>query len=440
MLAIDPNLIMHHDKLVVATSGGMDSMVLLHFLHELQPKLQLKLVVAHVNHHTRPATDSEEAFVKQISTLYGLPFESYHFQHDYQTNFHDTSRLARMAFFQAVAKKHHCEKIVLAHHADDLAETILMRISRGSSFHGYAGMQAKTKLDEWTIIRPFLHVAKADILAYQAKHQIEYMEDESNQADTYTRNRFRHHIIPLIRNENPAYVEKFNQFSTYIQEASELIHNLAVQFVQDNVSFQKDSAKLLIPVFCKLERGIQRAVLVEIIGLLSNHTVEVSFTQMNELLQLSLDQKPKKEIDIDEELIVLKSYDWLSFHQHKPDYPTYEYQISAFTELDLPNGAHLSISQNNSNLRGKIVELWYNDLDLIFPLTIRNRRMGDKISFPYGTKKLKDLFIEKKVPHALREELPLVYSPNGTLLWIPSYYQNDNTSGRNPLFLAYWKG
>jgi len=440
MLNFNKSLIKANDRLIVAVSGGIDSMVLLHYLHSLRQEIPFDVIVCHVNHHTRKATTSEAEFVLKIAESYGLPCEILDYHYNQEKNFHHVSRLARYDFFKDMAKKHGANKIVLAHHADDLAETILMRLTRGSGFIGYAGILEKSKFKGIEIIRPMLRASRDDIVSYQTQFQVKYMEDESNQNDDYTRNRFRHHIIPLIKAENPIYADKFAQFSEYIQEAHGLISNLARNFLEQHVVFETDKASLSCDKLNVLEPIVKKEIFKLIVDKVSNNKVEMSFSHLCELVNIALEEKTTSELDIDEFMVVKKSYDTLTFFNHMPIHTEYEFKISDIGEIALPNKDIFLISTNNSNLSGKYYELWYNDLDLIFPLTIRNRRPGDRVNLPYGTKKLKDLFIEKKVPHTIRDEVPLVFDKSDELLWIPSFYGRKKLEGKNCLYLIYQKG
>ena len=440
MLNFNKTLIKPNDRLIVAVSGGIDSMVLLHYLHALRQEIPFEIIICHINHHTRKATASEAEFVSETAARYGLACEILDFHYNQEKNFHHVSRLARYDFFKDMAKLHKANKIVLAHHAVDLAETILMRITRGSGFIGYAGILEKSKFKGIEIIRPMLRSSRDDISSYQTQYLVEYREDESNQKDDYTRNRFRHHVMPLIKAENPIYTQKFAQFSEYIQEAHGLINNMAKNFLEQSVIFETDKASLSCDKLNNLEPIIIKEIFKLIVDKVSNNKVEMSFSHLCELVNLSKGEKTMGEIDIDEFMVVKKSYDTLTFFNHMPTHTQYEFTISGPGEIMLPNQDIFLISTNNSNFSGKYYELWYNDLDLIFPMTIRNRRPGDRINLPYGTKKLKDLFIEKKVPHAIRDEVPLVFDKSLELLWIPSYFGRKKSEGINCLYLIYQKG
>ncbi len=433
------DLFCKNDRIIAAISGGIDSMVLLHWLVELRDKLNLDIIVCHVNHNRRLESKNEAIFVKENAEKYQLPFILFDYHYTENGNFHHAARKARYDFFHEIAKTFNATKIVLAHQADDLAETILMRLVRGSSLAGYAGIREKARFRDIEIVRPLLGVSREEIILYQQKHDILYMEDNSNQSDAYTRNRFRHQVIPLLKQENPKYIDKFLQFSEYLECAHDYIETEAEKYLATNVAFTDKEAGLSRKSLLTLPKIIRYEILKLVIDRISKDKVEVSYSQFQDLDQMINEDKPHLEIDIANDITALKSYDAITVAAFRPATEEYEYTIGDFGETPLSGGYSLLISKNNSNLSGKYHELWYNDLDLVFPLKIRNRRPGDRVSLPGGTKKLKSVFIDRKVPHLQRDRLPLVFDRNGKLLWIPMIHK-QKTEGEKCLYLVYRKG
>lgn len=428
------------DTLVVAVSGGIDSMVLLDALVAIKDRFRLTLIVAHVNHHTRKENLKEAELVQAVAKQNQLPCEILDYQHTDNTNFQQAARYARYDFFIQLASKYHANKLVLAHQADDQAETVLMRLVRGGTLSAIAGMRSQSDMRGLKVIRPLLNVSRKQIEAYQKAKQVPYLEDDSNWQDHYTRNRFRHQLLPLCFKENPLFLEKTTQFTESMQELTQYIRKEAKTLHDLLVSYHEDGATLAIDKIKPLETVILRELFTLIINTLSKDTIEVSYRQLQELVSCCHNKKPQMEIDIDQSLVVIKHYHTLDFVREKPTYSQYEHQLTGFTKITLPHGATFQVSENISNSRGKPYELWYNDLDSIFPLLVRNRRPGDRIRFAYGSKKLKTFFIEKKVPQSERETIPLVFSKNGDLLWIPGYYRKRTTPGNHFVRMEYWKG
>ncbi|MBU1144534.1 MAG: tRNA lysidine(34) synthetase TilS [Firmicutes bacterium] len=439
-LVMNENLIQTNDFLVVAISGGIDSMVLLQVLNEMKQRKQLKLFVCHINHHKRNSSNKEEAFVKEVCKVFEIPFKSFSINKATKSNFHDDARNQRYEFFYSYAKEVNATKIVLAHHADDQAETILMRLVRGSSFVGYKGIPEWIPYKDVLIIRPLLTTSKESIEAYQKDMKVLYMEDESNLENNYTRNRFRHLILPQLKNENPKMLEKFNQFSEYISDAYEFIQKASNQFIFSCITKDKDRFLVNQNDFLSLDKIIQKDVAKKLIDLVSNNQVELSYQNIQDIVNVFYNQKPHLELKLDSALIILKSYDEISFQKSKPVYLDFEFTLNHFGKVILPSGDTIVISENSCNCDGKSIELWYNNLDLIFPITVRNRKPGDKITFPFGSKKLKDFLIDQKIPKRIRDSFPIVLSKEGDILWIPDIYQIPIQKGNYKLFLSFQKG
>ena len=183
------NMFDKNETIVLALSGGVDSMVLFNVL--TTSDLDLKIILAHVNHNKREESKMEYQMLKKLAKKHNIPFEGYEVEINDNSNFHDDSRNQRYAFFKVVAQKHKASKIVVAHHLDDQVETIIMRLIRGTSFSGYAGIPSIRKDRNISIVRPLMKVAKEDILDYARDNDIIYYEDLSNSEDFYTRNRYR---------------------------------------------------------------------------------------------------------------------------------------------------------------------------------------------------------------------------------------------------------
>jgi tRNA(Ile)-lysidine synthetase-like protein len=414
-------LLQENDSIVVAVSGGIDSMVLLDALCALRETYHLTLIVAHVNHRVRNESEEEYVFVAQQCKAYDVAFEGMTLVHDPTDNFHNYSHIKRYQFFYETAQKYYASKIALAHHADDLSETILMRLVRGSSFIGYAGILEQVPYQTCQLIRPLLAVTRKEIVHYQTTHHLEFRSDASNEEDKYTRNRFRHHLMPLIEQEDPRYRAKFAQFSTYLTEAYALIHRLAENFIQTAVKWTGGEASLSLVAFTGLDRVIARDVIKKIVDQLTGDQVELSFAHFENVLKITTSPKPNARITIDRSLRVLRRYDELCFQTSTPIESPVNQPIYGFGTTVLSNGDTVIIGENPSNSDGISIELWYNNLDFVFPLTVRNRQNGDRIKLTDGTKKINDLLIDRKVVMQERNRILVFLNPHQEVLWIPGY-------------------
>lgn len=199
---------LHHAILVVAYSTGLDSTALLHLLHALAPSLSLTLIAAHVHHGLRPESDHEEVMARTVCTSLGLPLETCRLDVAGQarqrgTGLEETARDLRYGFLESVRRTHRADWIVTAHHGDDLAEDIVMRLVRGAGWPGLGGMVGVDAARR--LLRPLLDWEKQELRAFARDTGLAWCEDDSNADQNRTRNRIRHQLLPLLRAENPAF-------------------------------------------------------------------------------------------------------------------------------------------------------------------------------------------------------------------------------------------
>lgn len=436
---MNDRLIHKNETYVVAVSGGIDSMVLLDLVASLRETKHISLYVAHVNHNVREASSADEAFVEGVCKKLNIPFKSITLQKNMSENFHSKARDKRYAFFYDYAKEVHATKVLLAHHANDQIETILMRLVRGSSFIGYKGMSEITPYKDISLIRPLLKTPKSAIQNYQKKHNIAFVEDESNAEDHYTRNRYRHQIVPFIIQENPKAYDKFSQFSTYIEESYELIELHRNDFISKYVSLQEDKISFPKDSFCLLPSIVKKDVLTNLVNQISQNSIEIKHQNLLDILSLIENKKPNLSLYFNEDYGFIKTYDTLSFIKTKNENQIFSYTLFEPETLQISENESVFITENSCNFDGKMMELCYNNLDLYFPITIRKRKPGDKLQFAYGKKKLKDFLIDKKVPMQERDSLLVFESQDNQILWIPGYYK-AKTKGSKKLYFIYQKG
>jgi len=440
-IVIDRRLIADFDRVVVAVSGGVDSMVLLDLLASLRVSRKLDLVVAHVDHQKRKASADDARFVESRCAFYGIPFETMSLDPAGEGNFHDRARKARYAFFQGVAIRRGMNKIALAHQADDQAETILMRLVRGAGFAGYAGIPERTDLSGIAVVRPLLSTSRAEILAYQRERDLPFRNDESNAEDHYTRNRFRHRVLPEIARENPRYLQKFAQFSTYVGEAHAVVRRLANAFMDDAVEFGDDTAAFSASAFAALDEAVRKETVERCFDRLTGDAQELSYAQIVAAVRIALLDRPRGAYALPGGYAIAKDYDRVRIGRAEDQIAAFEVPVPDFGTYSLPDGSVIEVSRNPVDMDGIRIELCYNNLDFLFPMTVRTRRDGDRIVFAYGTKKLKDLFIDRKIPMAERNRMPLLVGRDGTILWIPVLdIRAAVPPGRETLCIIYRRG
>lgn len=404
------NLNIKDGYVVLACSYGPDSMVLL----DLLQKENLNIVVAHVNHKLRIESDQEEIDLKEFCLNNNLIYEAMSILEYPKGNFESNARKIRYDFFEQILKKYNSQYLFTAHHGDDLIETIIMRLSRGSSFKGYAGFSNISKTNNYQIIRPLIYVTKDNILDYTKKHNITYAIDHTNNEDRYSRNRIRHHVLPILKKDNKNVHKKFIKFS-------ELINSYEHYFEKEtNSLFQKlyYNNTLDLNEFYLLDNLFKKRLLHKILSNIYQDNISIISDKHTELiLNLISSDKRNTYIELPKNVRVNKFYNILEFDSHINIDKSYNYHLK--NQVDLELGVIKKIDQTEIDKSNYIIRLDSKEIRL--PIFIRTRKNGDKIEVKNlnGTKKVNDIFIDNKISSKLRDIYPIVTDSTDKILWIP---------------------
>jgi len=407
------NLLSLNDKVVIATSGGPDSMCLLHLLCSLKDKYNLDLICAHVDHNVRTTSDNDANFVKTFCETHNLIFESMMIEKISEDNFHNQARNIRYDFFESLMKKYNAKYLMTAHHADDLIETIFMRIVRGSTLKGYAGFDKQVKREGYEIIRPLMEVTKDDILEYLDLNKQEYCVDESNTEDVYTRNRFRRNIVEFLKEEDINVHEKLLKFHNTLKEHNEYFEKL----VNESLVKVYKAGKLDLKEFKSLDNLIQKRILSEIFYRIYDDELSVITDEHLKLvMNLIYSEKKNSYINLPTGIRVTKSYEIIEFENNSTDEPGYKIELNGNVELSDGSKIIFEDSESTNNFHTRLCS---SELEL--PLYVRTREAGDKINIKNmkGTKKVNDIFIDEKIEMKKRKTWPIVVDSNDVIVWIP---------------------
>ncbi|MDQ0233296.1 tRNA(Ile)-lysidine synthase [Metabacillus malikii] len=424
-------LIEEGSTIVVGVSGGPDSLALLHLLNQIKDKLSLKLVVAHVDHMFRGEQSKKEleyvvSLCKELEiACEAIQINVQEYASRHQKSSQVASRECRYQFYKDVMDKYQSRYLALGHHGDDQIETILMRLVRGSTGLSLAGIRMKRKFHSGFIIRPLLKVTKEEILNYCSEHQIVPMFDPSNEKSIYTRNRFRKYILPYLKKENPLVHERFQYFSETLLEDETYLQELTREEL-NKVLKRKEKTNIEIDIigFLKLPLPLQRRGIKLILNYLYG-TIPASLSSIHieSLLTFMSKKHPSGSLDFPEGLKVIKSYQYCLFTFEHKKTSKYYYELEIPSDIKLPNGFLITceMTRNASQLRCDNRTFIIDDLALVKPLIVRTREPGDKISLKgmNGRKKVKDIFINEKVPLQNRDSWPIVLDGNGNILWLP---------------------
>lgn len=389
------HLAIANKTVVVAVSTGVDSMALLFGLISLRKKQPFKIIVAHFNHHKRPQSEEEQNFIERFSQENQLTCFVGHLNHQENGNFQALARQKRYEFFKQVCESTQASFLVLAHHADDNVETMMMRLLRGSNLSGYSGMEPLLPFYNIWLVRPFLEVSKQALIDYALKIKLPFFEDSSNQEDYYTRNRIRHHLMPLLKEEQPLYVEKFQAFSETLKAASVVVKERINQFMNDNGTISADQITFSKSAFLMLSAFLQQEVLFFLFK-----DLELSKAQIETIIKGLTSSKPNWQMTIKKKKLILREYDDIKISNPPLPlavslmiYQTGTYLINDIITINVMDGDDKTlISQEN---------IWYNSHML--PVLIRTRRPGDKIKLEGGTKKVSDLLTDLKIAKKKRD-------------------------------------
>lgn len=427
--------IINYDTLVVAVSYGPDSMTLLNVIKKIFFKN--KIVCAHVHHNHRKESDNEFVLLKKTCEDNNIVFEYMKIENYTNNKFTEgEARNKRYVFFDEVMKKYDAKYLFTAHHGDDLVETVLMRLVRGSTMSGYAGIPLISERSNYKLIRPFLYVTKDDILNYCELNNIKYAVDNSNFSDDYTRNRYRKYILPQLKKENKNVHKKFLKFSTVLLEYENYIKRIVDNEYKNVVTKNIIDCK---EIMLKDDLIKKRIIMKYLLNYYDLHVSEINNHHIEAVLRLIKSSKPNGFICLPNEKKLVKSYNKIYFDN---SYVYNDYCVILDKLINLPNNYVIETIDKLENTTNYVTA--FNKKDLVFPLVVRNVRDGDKIEVLglNGSKKIHDIFINEKVPKELRNSYPVLMDGNENIIWLPglkkSKYDKSKT-GNYDIILKYYK-
>jgi tRNA(Ile)-lysidine synthase len=408
------NEIKMDNTVVIGVSGGPDSMAVLHLLLRLRDIEEINIICAHVNHNVRSESKMEAINLKNYCDANNITFEMMKIEEYSGDNFESEARNIRYSFFEKAIEKYNANYLVTAHHGDDLMETILMRIVRGSTFKGYAGFNKMVDKGSYKILRPLINVTKEDIIKYDHKNNIDYAVDSSNLTDEHTRNRYRKYVLPFLKKENPKVHEKFLKFSQKMLEYNEFI-DLEMKKVIDEIYHDNE---LYISKFINLNKVLQEKIINYVMEkIYFDDLMLVTDVHIALIFKLIYSSKPNARIYLPNNIKVIRAYEKLMLTKEEEDTQNYTIELTSY--VNIPNGKNLGIIEDIDEKSNYICRLNSNELSM--PLYVRNKQDGDKMEVKGlgGSKKIKDIFINEKISTREREKWPILVDNCGKILWLP---------------------
>lgn len=369
-----------HKKVLVAVSGGLDSMNLFHLLYEYRQELCIELGIAHINHGQREEAVLEENYLKQLAEECKVPFYLSHFEGRFSE---EAARKWRYAFFADIMEQEGYTALVTAHHADDQAETVLMRLIRGSRLRHLSAIQSIQTFASGELIRPLLSFKKSDF------DNIFHFEDASNQSLNYFRNRVRNTYLPQFKQENPKIELALNNLATDTRNLLQALRDLTKDLcVTDLTSFRQQT------------QAVQRYLLEEYLEGFPD--LQLSRPQFNELLHI-LQTKANYRHLLKNNYILEKEYDSFKIYKIGPQTDEQIEPIMIESEGIFSYGSYI-FSLNHPMEDAEQVLHFPSHL----PILVRRRQAGDTIRINGVTKKLRRWFIDNKIPQKVRQEAVVI--------------------------------
>ena len=426
IFALKHSLFEPENRILLAVSGGVDSVVLLNLFWNLSSRWNLVLAVAHLNHGLRgEMADRDETFVRNLARDYGIPFYSskaavQEYSKTHKLSLEEGARKVRFNFLEATLNRLGYDRLALAHHANDQAETILMNLLRGSGLRGLGGIRPK----RGQIIHPLLFATRQEIESYAERNNLNFVIDASNQNKKFLRNRIRWDILKKLENTVGSHVVlSFCRTGSLVQEAEVFIDEEARKARQKITTIGSQNEIILdIYKFLAYFKVIQKVILMQIMEYFSYREKVDSFV-IDRILRLAEEGRSGGMVELNSNLKVIKTRNKLVFFK----------QCFPLMKMPVNVGDSVMLSQIGAKFKSAVVSLnkkapvfssdkniEYLDYDLLsFPLLLRTYQQGDWF-IPLGMngkKKLQDFFVDEKIPNYLRSNV-LLLTGGKDILWV----------------------
>ncbi|MBU3090295.1 tRNA lysidine(34) synthetase TilS [Clostridium gasigenes] len=439
VFAQENNLIENNDKILVALSGGPDSVCLLHMLHSLKDELNLTIGAAHINHMLRgEEATGDELYVEKLCKNLSIP--CYIARIDIDSISKKTSmshemvgRDERYKFFEAISNKHKYNKVAIAHNANDQAETVIMRMMRGTGLEGLVGIRAKRGEN---IIRPILSLSREEIETYCSEKKLEPRIDKTNLENIYSRNKVRLDILPYMKeNFNEDIIQTLNRMASILQKDDEYINKQCNKAFKEYCELELESLLINKELF-KLDDAIVTRVIKKSFIDYSGKYINFEMKHIYDVIDLAK-KGTNKKIDLPNDIIAENIYGNIYLKYKKKKEGNHQNNEIFIAKEGLSNNnlrfmnyiVNIEIINNKKNIEFSNNDLIkYFDYDKIRKgIIIRTRKDGDKIR-PLGmtgNKKLKDIFINNKVPKDERDIVPIICFDNN-ISWIVGHKVSED--------------
>lgn len=422
------------ERILMAVSGGMDSVVLLDLFMRIRHSWSLTLAVAHVNHGLRgKEADRDEIFVRELSRRQGILFYSQktnvrEYAKVHRLSLEEAGRDVRFGFLGWVFDVLYYDRLALGHQANDQAETILMNLTRGAGLRGLGGIRPI----RGHAIRPLLFATRKEVEEYARERQLCFVEDASNKDCRFLRNRIRWDVLGRLEEAVGAHVvSTICRAGRAASEADEYVESVA-RGIRRRIAKVQSQTEIILDIFKFLRyfKIVQKTVVVQVLREVYQNRDSWSASEIDRILCLAEGGRSGGVVELGCGIRVIKSRDRLIFLRNRPRIDEIEVQVGQFVdikEIGIQFRAEVVSRKTKDIVYSNNPRIEYLDYDLLsFPLRIRSFRPGDSF-VPLGMKgkkKLHDFFVDEKVPNYRRSSVPLLVGADG-IVWVAGYRMDD---------------
>lgn len=414
---------------LLAVSGGKDSMTMLDLFNYFKYELKLNLIVCHFNHSLRDDADRDEKFVKTQCEKYGLKFYSKKedvllYSNENKLSTEEGARFLRYKFFDEVKRIENLEYIATAHNKNDLAETVIMRILRGTGINGLIGIQS----ERGDLIRPILNFSRDEIEKYIEENNIPFVEDKTNFEELYLRNKIRLNLFPILKNEyNPRILDAISRLSNIAFDYSTISREYIASKEGLLWEFNKEKILVYIEKLKLQSRSFRNIMYREFFEFISKDPDGINYKIIEEIDNLIFSKTGKyieiKNVVFKIEYDKLLIYDKNIFENLEMKFYFENLDFSLYSTKFFDIIIEQSSFEEFKNLKQNKDLLFINKKYLDF-LKIRNKENGDFLELEFGKKKLKDIFIDEKVSKDIRKNIP-IFEIENNIVWVPNIRRSN---------------
>ncbi|WP_080871801.1 tRNA lysidine(34) synthetase TilS [Oceanobacillus timonensis] len=423
-------LIPQHATVLIGVSGGPDSIALLHFLHKRQSEWGLDLAAVTIDHQLREDSRADCRFVTDICREWNIPcvvktVDVRQYQKKMGVSEEVAARELRYSVYEELMREKQADVLALGHHADDQIETMMMRMVRIAASNALKGIPVRRHFAGGEIIRPLLGTTKHSILTYLEKYLLRYRTDKTNTDDSYTRNYYRKNIVPLLKEKNPNIAETIQTLSETLSQDENYLQEQAKEMVEKVVEFRgkKREVCFAAEAFSEFPQALQRRAFHLILNYLyGTLPKDLSYIHEVNFFDLLRRRNGSLSMDFPLRLRMTNTYGqiYLQFGHQPSTKPAHSFQLTVPGEVQLSDGTKVeAIMVKEAPKEDEATFIFPLD-SVSLPLHIRVRKAGDRMSVRglNGSKKLKDIFIDAKIPKNLRDNWPIITDDKGDILWI----------------------